>query len=56
MNYIDEDISPDPLFSYYGANLAWLRQTKRQFDPEGRFSTNPLSIPPAARPWWWGGS
>jgi len=54
VNCIDADISANPRWSYYGANLGWLRQVKRQMDPGGRFNTNPLSIPPAERrPWGW---
>lgn len=26
INYIDDQASPDPLWSYYGPNLGWLRQ------------------------------
>jgi hypothetical protein len=26
INYIDDQASPDPLYSYYGPNLGWLEQ------------------------------
>jgi hypothetical protein len=45
---MDNQVSADPMRSYYGGNAGWLRQVKRQFDPAGFFSTNAMAIPPAA--------
>lgn len=44
VNYLEDSL---PLEAFYGANLPWLRRVKRRWDPEGYFSTNALSIPPA---------
>ncbi|KAL4421747.1 hypothetical protein ABPG77_009730 [Micractinium sp. CCAP 211/92] len=45
VNYIDIQIGPKPQTSYYGRNAGWLSQVKAKYDPEGLFSSNPLSIP-----------
>ena len=47
INYIDRDVSDNPLASYYGNNLQWLRRVKLQYDPTNFFGTNPLALPPA---------
>ena len=48
INFLDDQVSADPMRSYYGGNAGWLRQLKRQFGPAGFFSTNVMAILPAS--------
>ena len=50
LNYIDVDVSTNPMESYYGGNLKWLRSVKQRYDPNNFFGITSLSIPPASGP------
>lgn len=45
INYLDVQIGPNPMTSYFGENAGWLESVKAKYDPTGFWSTNPLSIP-----------
>jgi hypothetical protein len=47
INYLDVQIGPQPMTSYFGDNAGWLEAVKDKYDPTGFWSTNPLSIPGA---------
>lgn len=50
INYLDVQVGPDPMQSYYGANGDWLQQVKATYDPDNLFTSNPLAIRAAASP------
>ena len=45
INYLDVQIGPNPMASYFGENAGWLESVKAKYDPTDFWSTNPLSIP-----------
>lgn len=47
INYLDIQIGPQPLTSYFGQNVGWLEAVKTKVDPTGFWTTTPLSIPGA---------